>query len=248
MNKNRYAPLIVSLALVLAAGCGSAAEEGDGAVQPAPAAAQPAAAQQAALMGTGRVLETMNSGGYTYVNVDLGGNAVWAAGPQVQVKVGDTVSLPRGMEMQNYHSNTLDRTFPSVWFVPAIHVGGAPTDMATAHRSVAPKAAVEVGAVERLPGGQTVEEIVTGAAALAGKDVAVRGRVVKYNGGILGANWIHLQDGTGGPGTNDLTVTTAATVKIGDVVVVRGKVSTDRDFGSGYVYAVIVENAAVTKE
>jgi hypothetical protein len=71
---------------------------------------------------------------------------------------------------------------------------------------------------------------------------------VKYNGGIMGKNWLHIRDGSGQEGNNDLTVTTDAPAKVGDTVLVKGKVSTDRDFGGGYKYPVIVEDAKVTVE
>ena len=64
----------------------------------------------------------------------------------------------------------------------------------------------------------------------------------------MGKNWIHLQDGTGGEGTNDLTVTTSAAAKVGDTVLVTGKVTTDKDFGYGYKYDVIVEDATIAVE
>lgn len=64
----------------------------------------------------------------------------------------------------------------------------------------------------------------------------------------MGKNWLHLQDGSGVEGTNDLTVTTTTTVKVGDVVLVNGVVSVDRDFGYGYSYDVIIEDAEVTVE
>jgi hypothetical protein len=81
-------------------------------------------------------------------------------------------------------------------------------------------------------------------APLAGKPIAVRGKVVKFNAQILGHNWLHLQDGTG-----DLTITTAdsaAPVAIGDVVVARGTLSLNKDFGGGYSYPVIVEDATLS--
>jgi hypothetical protein len=74
--------------------------------------------------------------------------------------------------------------------------------------------------------------------------------VVKFNGGILGTNWIHLQDGTGSAenGTNDLTVTTSGTASVGDVVTATGTLVTDKDFGAGYTYAVMLENAELTED
>jgi hypothetical protein len=64
----------------------------------------------------------------------------------------------------------------------------------------------------------------------------------------MGKNWIHLQDGTGDNGSNDLTVTTDSTVNVGDTVLVSGVLNTDKDFGYGYQYAVIVEDAKITVE
>jgi hypothetical protein len=85
---------------------------------------------------------------------------------------------------------------------------------------------------------------------LAGKAVTVHGKVVKFNGGILGRNWVHIQDGTGKPDdkTNDLTVTTADEAAVGDQITVTGTVGIDRDFTAGYAYPVIVENAHIVKK
>ncbi|MBK5257400.1 MAG: nucleotide-binding protein, partial [Vicinamibacteria bacterium] len=84
---------------------------------------------------------------------------------------------------------------------------------------------------------------------LKGKDVDVRGAVVKWNPDILGRNWVHLRDGSGSPERqdNDLTVTTSDVVAKGDIVIVRGKVALDRDFTAGYAYPVIIEDAKVVK-
>ena len=82
---------------------------------------------------------------------------------------------------------------------------------------------------------------------LSGKTVALRGKVVKYTAGIMGRNWIHLQDGTGNAtdGTHDVTVTSSGTTAVGEIILVEGTVAVDKDFGAGYRYAVIVEDASV---
>jgi hypothetical protein len=99
------------------------------------------------------------------------------------------------------------------------------------------------------PNGKTVSEIYAGKASLKGASVAVRGKVVKYNPGIMGKNWIHLRDGSGSneKKDNDLTVTTLDSAALGDVILVKGKVQLDRDFGAGYAYPVIIEDAKVSK-
>jgi hypothetical protein len=245
--------IALTAAALLVAACGSnyeapPASEGGNTQQQSTAPA----ANTGVPPGTGPILETMNSGGYTYAKVDLGGQPVWAAGPQVPVKVGDTVKVSDGQPMNSFHSKTLDRTFDVIWFVSSIEPeGGAKIekDLGGGMRTQpTPPAEIAAGSIPRVEGGQTVEEIITGAADLSGKQIAVRGKVVKFNAEIMGANWLHIQDGSGAAGTNDLTVTTDATVDVGDMVVVRGTVTTDKDFGAGYKYAVIVENAEVTKE
>ena len=94
-------------------------------------------------------------------------------------------------------------------------------------------------------GGLTVEQVWADRSALAGKTVTVRGKVVKFNGGIMDRNWLHIQDGSGdaAEGTHDLAVTTSDAAKVGDVVTVRGIVAVDQDFTAGYVYKVMVEKA-----
>ena len=70
----------------------------------------------------------------------------------------------------------------------------------------------------------------------------------EYSGGGDGKNWLHVRDGSGAEGTNDLTVTTSTKVKVGDLVLVTGVLKTDRDFGGGYKYSLIVEDANVAVE
>lgn len=213
----------------------------------------------------GKVVETMNAASYTYVLVDSGAKKVWAAAPQFAVKVGDAVAVVEALPMANYHSKTLNRTFDVVYFSGNVKVNGAPsTPTATPAPAVTgvaelpkghpviPAAAAPAGPdlsdIKRAANGQTVAEIITGKAKYVGKPIAVRGRVVKYNGGILGKNWLHVRDGSGAEGTNDLTVTTSATAKVGDLVMVTGVLAANRDFGGGYKYALIVEDAKVVKE
>jgi hypothetical protein len=96
---------------------------------------------------------------------------------------------------------------------------------------------------------KTVAEVVAGKAGLKDKTVSLRAQVVKVNNGIMGKNWLHLQDGSGSAkdGSNDLIVTSKDTAALGDVVTVRGVVRTNVDLGSGYAYQVLIEDASVRK-
>jgi len=101
--------------------------------------------------------------------------------------------------------------------------------------------------IEPAPGGSTVADVWAKRSSLGGQTVTVRGKVVKFNPEIMGRNWIHIQDGTGKPAekNHDLTITTSSGVKVGDIVTVTGKIAVDKDFGAGYAYPVIVEEAVV---
>jgi hypothetical protein len=96
-------------------------------------------------------------------------------------------------------------------------------------------------------GATTVANLWANRKALSGKTVTVRGKVVKFNGGILDRNWMHIQDGTGAAeaGTNDITVTSAAAARPGDIVTVTGMLVVDKDFGAGYAYPVMIEGATI---
>jgi hypothetical protein len=94
---------------------------------------------------------------------------------------------------------------------------------------------------------KTVEQIYNERVSLAGKTVKVKGKVVKINQNIMNRNWIHLQDGTGDESSSDLVVTSQNVVAVGDIVTAEGIVASDKDFGAGYFFAVIVEDATIVK-
>jgi len=227
---------------------------------------------------TGTVVETIYASRYTYVQVDTGEKKVWVASPAFNGQPGDVVAVPSGLPMADFKSKTLDREFEMIYFVGAIHrqdeneatlqepelpkdhppvtgrqelPEGHPAEAQMTHPPMSgmpDSPAVESGEIKPAAGGQTVSEIITGRKRLAGKKVKVRAKVVKFTPDIMGKNWLHVQDGTGDDGTNDLIVTTGATVNVGDVVLIRGVVSADRDFGYGLKYPVIIENADVMLE
>ena len=203
---------------------------------------------------TGKVVETMDAASYTYIRVDTGSEEVWVATGRVTVAVGDRVVVPLEMPMRDFHSQALGRDFPLIYFVSSIGREGEQAEpmLPPGHRprgggQPSATAAPAVGTIEPAPGGTTVAKIWANRASLAGTRVVVRGKVVKFNGGILGRNWLHIQDGTGAAadGSRDLTITTAAMARVGEVVTVTGLVVVDKDFGAGYFYKVMLEDATV---
>lgn len=197
---------------------------------------------------TGVVLEVRDVEAYTYLRLKTPSGETWAAVTKTAVRKGAEVTIENTMLMTNFESKSLKKTFDKIVFgnlsagkgsVPAAHAG-AGTPVVVADVKVA-KA--------RGPNARTIAEIAAGKAALKDATVLVRGTVVKFNPNIMGRNWVHLRDGTGSAAdnTNDLLVTTKDTAKVGDVVVAKGVVHTDRDFGAGYAYKVLIEDASLQK-
>ena len=211
--------------------------------------------QPAAPVVKGEVLEVREVESYTYLRLKTGNGETWAAVSKAPVKKGAKVTIENAMVMNNFESKVLKRKFDSIVFgtlagttTGAAAAGGA---MGAGH-ALAPKAdyAGDVKVAKAAgPEGRTVAEVITKSAGLKDKAVQIRGRVVKYSSGIMGKNWIHLRDGSGSAAdnSNDLLVTSTDQTKVGDVILVKGKVRTDKDFGSGYSYKVLVEDATLQK-
>lgn len=200
----------------------------------------------------GEVLETRNVEGYTYLRLKTAQGEAWAAVPTTAVKTGSQVTIGNASTMQNFESRTLKKTFDKIVFGQIVQPGAKPdaphgAPFAAEGGAVKPKVAKVAKAMGA--DARTVAEVVSGKATLKGKSVLVRGQVVKVNLGILGKNWLHLQDGSGSPadGTNDILVTTKDKAAVGDIVNARGTVRTDVTVGPGYAYAVLVEDAALRK-
>ncbi len=210
-------------------------------------------AQAPALQG--EVLEVRDVESYTYLRLKTKEGETWAAVPATAVKKGARVSIGNAMVMQDFESRTLKRKFDRIVFGTlgdaAARPAAAAAPQGASPHGAAPAPAAPVAKVAKAPGaeGRTVAEVVGGKAALKDKPVAVRAQVVKVTSGILGKNWLHVQDGSGSAaqGTHDLIVTTKDTAAVGDVVLARGTVRTDVNVGAGYAYAVLVEDAAVKK-
>jgi hypothetical protein len=202
----------------------------------------------------------MSSGGYTYARLQTAGrDDVWIAAPEFDTEVGAQVSASLDMPMQNFESPTLHRTFPLVYFVAEVGRGGgplaavrqgAPPALMTSHGATSTRpAAPAVTTMDPPQGGLSIADVFAKRGSLSGKPVTVRGTVVKFNGGILDRNWIHIQDGSGSAAAadHDLTITTGAPVAVGDVITASGVLGTNRDFGAGYAYDAILENATITR-
>ncbi len=204
----------------------------------------------AAAVVTGEVLEVKDVDGYTYLRLKTKEGETWAAVSQAPVKKGAEVAIGNVMVMHDFESKALKRTFQQILFGNLVGAGGT-AGVASAHAVVGKAPDLGDINVPKATGAnaRTVAEIVTKRIELKDKPAVVRGKVVKYNAGIMGKNWVHLRDGTGSAtdDSNDLLVTTLNAATVGDVVTVTGVVRADKDFGAGYSYRVLIEEATLQK-
>jgi hypothetical protein len=202
----------------------------------------------------GTVLTTMDAGRYTYIEFDTGDEKVWAAVPHQEVQVGDTVHLRGEMPMRDFSSPTLGRRFDLIYFTASVVVtsGEAADSMgvsSTCPPGAQDPAGIDFSGIPRAESGKTIGELFEHRDELVGQQVAVRGKVVKCLSGIMGKNWMHVRDGTAGPGDEDeLTVTSQEAAGVGSTLVARGTVVVDKDYGHGYAYDLLLEDATITVE
>jgi hypothetical protein len=129
--------VLLSIVALAAAGCQkkeeapvAAAPQAGGAPQ-MPAGAAPGGDPHAGLKPQeipagaghkGKVLQTMDSGGYTYLEVEENGQKLWVAVMQTPVKVGEVVEFPDSPPMVNFQSKTLKKTFDKIIFAAGIRI------------------------------------------------------------------------------------------------------------------------------
>lgn len=254
---NRWLLLITMASLLVLVSCQDDTEsvsdthdahDGHDHSQEGPAqAGQGAHGQPQIAQHTGVIEEVLQAASYTYLNIKEGSETIWIAIPKQELEVGQTVSFAAGLEMKNFPSKDLDRTFETVYLVSSVSTPGSPQD-APAGSAPTPhgKPEVEVVAisVEPAAGGISLETLFANPQAYAGKSVTIRGQVTKFNRAIMSKNWVHLQDGTkSASGPHDLTLTTMDQVTVGETVTFTGKIGLNKDFGYGYAYDVIMEES-----
>ena len=214
-------------------------------------------------LASGTVIESIDAAGYTYVQVESNAENIWLAGPKTTITQGGSIDVNTRAPMRNFHSKALDRDFPVIYFVDsysgsAVQSAPAQTSASTATmdipagnqpvtdiKSMVAKNLDLKTPVKRAEDGQTIAEIYANKHELSGKLVKVRGKVSKFTANVMNKNWIHIIDGSG---ENDLTIITDQQVKPEQMIVIEGTVLLDKDFGYGYFYELLIDNAKVVIE
>jgi hypothetical protein len=192
------------------------------------------------------VKEVIQTTSYTYLRVEKNNEDLWLAVIKQDFTEGAVIYYTGGLKMTNFESPELKRTFETVYFVQ--NISNSPIDMNSSMNmpdSHSKKAALKKMDIQisQPEGAVSIGELYEKRETYSGKTVKVRGQVTKVNTSIMGRNWIHIQDGTSSGESFDLTLTTDHQPKDGDIVTYSGILSLDKDFGMGYFFAVILEEA-----
>lgn len=197
-----------------------------------------------------QVLQTTS---YTYLLAKENGQSQWLALPKIEASVGETYYYQGGMEMRDFKSSELNRTFESVMFIQGVQSaediqGKTGISQDAGQKSI--KASEPISGkldikIDPVDGGISIAELLGNKDNYANKIVKLRGKVTKFSSNIMGKNWIHLQDGTEHSNEYDITITSDMVANQGDVVTIEGKINLDKDFGFGYFYKVIVEEGKI---
>jgi hypothetical protein len=194
------------------------------------------------------VTEVVQASSYSYLKVKENFSERWVAVSKAEIKPGDVYYYDSALEMKEFHSKDLDRTFEVVYFVNQISKSplNQPKAVGTSPHMGKPvnkkKSAV---VLEKTDSEITLAQVFANRKDYSSKEFEIKGVVVKVNKQVMGKNWIHIQDGTDDNGVFDLTITTHELAEVGDEVTFKGKLTLNKDFGAGYSYEVIMEDASL---
>ena len=195
------------------------------------------------------VKDVLQSNNYTYLLVDENKTESWLAVPKMNANKGETYYYDGGMLMENFQSKDLNRTFERIWFIDAVRTtlegNKEVSPVKNNPHEMKPKIDKKEMQISKAEGGITIKDLFSEKTKYEGKTVKIKGVVSKVNPEIMGKNWIHIQDGTEFDGLFDLTVTSLKVPEVGDTIIVEGKIALNKDFGAGYLYDVIMEDAVI---
>lgn len=191
------------------------------------------------------VNEIIQSTKYTYLNVSEDQFQKWLAVAKQDVKVGSTYYFDKALQMNNFYSKELDRTFDVIYFINEIRPNVEPGTIIArpeAHSGKIQSSQKEIKVVKN-KGELTIANLFENRLKYVGQKVRIKGIVGKVNKAVMGKNWIHLQDGTNFSGNFDLTITSQDIANTDEIATFEGLISLNKNFGSGYFYELIMENA-----
>jgi starvation-inducible outer membrane lipoprotein len=245
-NWSHIKNISVVIGAVLLISCNSGPKMIEAESDDTPTAMNTPAAEAVAQVHKAVVNEVLQTSKYTYLNVTEDGNEVWIAVPKTEAEVGETYYYRGGLKKTNFKSVEHNRVFETVYLVSGISKSPSGTGVPSGHMHTGmediPQADPGVK-IDPPSGGISIAELFKNRSKYDGQTVRIKGRCVKLNNMIMNRNWVHLQDGSLEDSEQNLTITTTENIPLGAVVAVEGVISLNKDFGAGYRYDIIMEEA-----
>jgi hypothetical protein len=198
-----------------------------------------------------KVLEIRQTSSNTYLKISEGHLVYWIAAVKTDAKPGDVFYFDEALQVSDFKSAELDTTFASLYMIRDLK-----STLDQNEQVVRPASGTEPKPnefredirISRPAGVETIARILEDRDKFSGKEVLLKGQVIKVNNEVMGRNWIHIQDGTRFGEAFDLTVTSAEFLTVGQIVTFKGILNTEKDFGAGYFYPVILEDAVMVAD
>ena len=197
------------------------------------------------------VLEILPTDKYVYLRVsEEGQDEYWVATLKKEVELNKKYYYKGGLLKTNFESKEYNRIFDKVYLVSTVvPLNHSKTEIETHGVEAKPKQSneqlVDPIKIELKKNSVSIKELVNNKSEYSSKLVQICGTVIKVNPNIMGKNWIHLQDGS--MDDYDFVVTSSTAIPEGHVVCLKGQLKLDQDFGAGYIYEIIVENAELVR-
>ncbi len=196
-----------------------------------------------------KVEEVLQTSTYTYLKVSENGTENWIAVTRQEAAKGEVYYYDHAHEMNNFQSKELDRTFETIYFVQEISTLPIIADVQAPAKQGSKVALTMKDGISVAPAedGLSIAKLYGSRNDYSGKKIKMKGQVVKVNEEVMGKNWIHIQDGTKDGENFDLTITSLDKAALDEVVTFEGTITLNKDFGYGYSYELIMEDARLVK-
>ena len=183
--------------------------------------------------------EILNTDRYTYLYVTEGNRKFWLATSKMDAKKGRSYMYSGGLMKVNFESLEFKRNFDTIYLVSQVIDASMHTANNPLPQDIDAEQITNKTPLPEIKGSVKIADLLKNKAKYKDKIITVTGAVTKVNNGIMGKNWVHIRDKSG----KDLTITTNSVVNVSDAVAFKGKITLDKDFGAGYKYDIIMEEA-----
>ncbi len=185
------------------------------------------------------IKEVLPTSRYVYALVEEKGDEYWVATNKMALEIGGTYYFKNGLLKRNFQSKEHDRTFDKLYLVSAL----ISNDHGIQSGAIPNQAEVVSPSFKPAPGSIKISEVIANPSKYAGKTIQVSGECTKVNPNIMKRHWIHLKDGS--QDDYDFVVTSQTQIPVGHAVTFTGTINVAKDFGSGYYYEILMEDAVV---